>query len=507
MQTISLWAVLKTLGRACDLAAARPYGFSQRVARAALWMAEELGLPDEVCGDLLIAALCHSAGVAGVCGDLSRVLRKDERETLRLYPAEHVFALLDAAEPSVLGRKEDELQGFGAGAFVDPDSPNTEDGLGDRFALDPEDEGERTGIFLRHYTILERFPALTGAWLARAGLGRAGEVAAGMFDPWARAGRAAPYRLAAAVLGAAYHLVAMRWLAMSEQAPEQEMAQRAFALLGQGGWVEVLEGSRLSRGVVEAAASLWEEQSFWEEMEGARTSAWFRPAPDAPAPGADLAPPQELGADVPDVQEAVERLLGPVYGERLSLDAPTLVGWFSLLGAMVDRKMLFDDGHSARVSNLSGELALLLGLDDAQVQEVRLAAWLYGVGRLGLPSALVESPSLLDHLQRAILHTSPGLVRGLLEPLSSLGGLVEAASCHAERLDGSGVPEGRASARIPMGGRVLAVVDTFEALVSERPYRPAHARARALHILQAQSGRLFDGVVTDALEGLARGEL
>jgi HD-GYP domain-containing protein (c-di-GMP phosphodiesterase class II) len=113
----------------------------------------------------------------------------------------------------------------------------------------------------------------------------------------------------------------------------------------------------------------------------------------------------------------------------------------------------------------------------------------------------------LDHLQRAILHTSPGLVRGLLEPLSSLGGVVEAASCHAERLDGSGGPEGRASARIPMGGRVLAVVDTFEALISERPYRPAHARARALHILQAQSGRLFDGVVTDALEGLARGEL
>jgi HD-GYP domain-containing protein (c-di-GMP phosphodiesterase class II) len=50
-------------------------------------------------------------------------------------------------------------------------------------------------------------------------------------------------------------------------------------------------------------------------------------------------------------------------------------------------------------------------------------------------------------------------------------------------------------------------VDTFEALIAERPYRPAYARARALHILQAQSGRLFDGVVTDTLEGIARGQL
>jgi putative two-component system response regulator len=99
------------------------------------------------------------------------------------------------------------------------------------------------------------------------------------------------------------------------------------------------------------------------------------------------------------------------------------------------------------------------------------------------------------------------ITRTTLAPLRSIKGVLADAASYAERLDGSGYPAGLRGDEIPMAGRLLAVVDSFEAMQRQRPYRPGYSRARALHILQAQSGKLLDGVITDLVEGIARGEL
>lgn len=456
-------AALHAISRACDLAMARPFGHAQRVARAALHLGRALSLPDPLLADLLIAALCHAAGAVAVAGDLGRVLQRDERPTLRHHPAELAFALLDhAPDPS-------------------------------------DDSQDRTGIFLRHYTILERFPAWTRAWLHRIGLPRAGEIALGIFDGLHRAGQEPGVRAASAALGAAYHLVALRWLGAGPAPPDP----RAATLRGGAAWIDALAGARFPTQVAQEARALWEDDDAWRDLDD---------APAAPTPDGDdpilsgyLSTPDEPAW--PQLQAEIDALLAPHLGAALSLADPRLEGWLSLLGVMVDRKTCFEEGHSARVANLSGELALLLGADDEGLRCARLAASLYGVGRLALPSAALESAAPLDDAGQALLRQTPAALRGVLAPLAPLAHLVEVALAQGERLDGSGRPLGLRGAQIPLGARILAVVDTFEALIAERPYRPAYARARALHILQAQSGRLFDGVVTDTLEGIARGQL
>lgn len=481
-ESIALSAVLRSLGRACDVAMARPYGYSLRVARAALRLAQDLGLPEELQADLLIASVCHAAGAVATSGDLSRVLQRDERHTLRHHPADFVFASLEQA-------------------------PQAE-----------EDPQERTGIFLRHYVILERFPAWTRGWLSRMGLHRAGEIAAGMFDVFTRAGQEPGVRAASAALGAAYHLVAMRWLAMSDEPSERDLADRALALLEDRAWVQALAGARFPSAVAQLAGDLWEDSSFWEEMDGARTGMWRQAPPPQATPPQDgdlkdriaetyAFTSNDFGAEVPDIDAAMARLLTPRHGQALSLEQPQVEGWLWLLGAMADRKTCFDESHTARVVNLSSELALLLEVEDGAVRQLRLAAMLYAVGRLALPSAMIETRETLTESQQALVRECPRVLRGILAPMASLRALVEVAASHGERLDGSGGPEGLRGAQISLEARILAVVDTFEALIAERPYRHAHARARALHILQAQSGQLFDGVVTDTLEGVARGEL
>ncbi len=503
MDTLRVSEVLIALSRACDLASSRPYGFAQRVARVADRMADQAGLPDDLRGDLLAAALLHSAGFAAVAGDVARIVIGDERLQLRLYPLDAIFDRL-AAGPSL-------------GA----------------------DESSRTGVFLRHHIPIAGFPRATGLWLERAGLERAGRIVSPMLELAERRERPSPEAMASGLLSLAYHLVAVRWLAASGDAADKEMAERARDLVGDSRWLAALSGVVFEPPLLPMAEELWADTLFWQEMDAARTGAWLRivrnpepaqgdPDPESPSPegprglaseeavqgvdadslmGSYTFSANELTDDVPDIDAAICALLGPRHGDRLPLDSPLFDAWLQIIGQMLDAKAVFAQGHSLRVANLVQEVALLLELNDAQVAKMRLAAWLYGVGRLALPSALVEQGRGLRAEQRSMIVETPRLTRSTLQPLRALEHTLRDASTYAERLDGSGYPRGLQSPDIPLLGRLICVVDTFEALQSDRPYRPAFSRARALHILQAQSAGLFDGVITDLVEGITRGEL
>jgi putative two-component system response regulator len=188
--------------------------------------------------------------------------------------------------------------------------------------------------------------------------------------------------------------------------------------------------------------------------------------------------------------------------------SPVLTRMMAMVGRMVDAKTTFDERHTYRVANLSREIAILMRCDEDQVEAVGLTAHVSGAGKLALPSSLLLSPGPLSADQRATLVEVPHITAGILAPIIDAGGdWLKAAASVSERLDGSGYPLGARGSEVSQAARILAAVDTYEALIADRPYRQAHARARALHILQAQSGLLFDGVVTDTLEGLTRGEL
>lgn len=484
MESLPLSETLRAISRACDVASARPYGYAQRVGRAALRLAQDSALPEALHGDLLIAALWHSAGVAGVGGDVARLALADERPLLRLYPADAVLNQLSIGAP-----------------------------------LDADDQ-TRTGVYVRHHLPLACFPLLSARWLHEAGLAGAATLVAPMLELEERARLARGPALASGMLCLAYHMVAVRWMAASTTGVDEAQIEGAQALLDDTRWLETLSGVLFEPELVELAQALWADEGFWLEMDATRTNALGRPMPsaargDVPLNGEDVAAllgsstfsANELREEVPDIDAAIDTLLAPRFGARLPLDAPALNDWFRMVGAMTDAKTTFAPGHAGRVVNMTRELASLLEVDDVEVQRLTLGAWLYGVGKLALSSVMLEQSGGLSDAQRAQLADLPLVMRQTLLPMRALRPVLAEAGAYAERQDGSGAPEGLRGDDIPLLGRLLAVVDTYEALIADRPYRLAYSRARALHILQALSGRLFDGVITDLLEGITRGEL
>ncbi len=208
--------------------------------------------------------------------------------------------------------------------------------------------------------------------------------------------------------------------------------------------------------------------------------------------------------DCPGVDSLIEAHLAHL-GDFVQPLSGAARPWLKLLGLMADTKGAFGSSHTARVANLCREIVSAMELEPVVQDTLELAAHLYGVGRLAVPSSILESATSLTHERRRQLKLAPRVTKTILAPLAALGPAIEAATTYAERNDGSGYPEGLEHRAIPVEARILAVADTYEALISDRPYRGAHTRSRALAIIQAQSGALFDGMVTDALENVVRG--
>ena len=175
-----------------------------------------------------------------------------------------------------------------------------------------------------------------------------------------------------------------------------------------------------------------------------------------------------------------------------------------LLAQIVDAQSPYMAGHTLEVTRLARRIGEHIGLEPEALEDLYFAGLIHGSGRLGISSAILEKSGGLSDDEFDTLYTYPDLTRHALAPLISLRPLIDAASTHREKLDGSGYPEGRVGADIPLVGRIFSVADTFIALVSDRPYRSGYSRSRALQIIQSESARLFDGLVTDALEAVCR---
>ncbi len=210
----------------------------------------------------------------------------------------------------------------------------------------------------------------------------------------------------------------------------------------------------------------------------------------------------EMWGDEDGAERELDGLWGGTYGEWVG--AQELEAHLRLLAQVVDAQSPFTAGHTLDVTRLARRMGEHLGLGSEDLDGLSLAGLIHGVGRLGLPASIIEKSGGLSDEEFATLHLYPNLTREALAPLEPLRGLVDAASTHREKLDGSGYPEGRTEGEIPLIGRVLAVADTYNALISDRPYRSGYGRSRALAILRAEGTRLFDGLAIDALEAVCR---
>ena len=171
----------------------------------------------------------------------------------------------------------------------------------------------------------------------------------------------------------------------------------------------------------------------------------------------------------------------------------TIEGW-SLAMDLRDKET---EGHTRRVTQLTLKLAESFGIHDEELVQIRRGALLHDMGKLGIPDAVLHKPDKLTDAEWEVMRKHPQFAYDMLYPIEYLRPALDIPFCHHEKWDGSGYPRGLKGDEIPMSARLFAVVDVWDALTSDRPYRRAWSEEETLKYLREQSGRHFDPQVVD----------
>jgi HD-GYP domain-containing protein (c-di-GMP phosphodiesterase class II) len=156
------------------------------------------------------------------------------------------------------------------------------------------------------------------------------------------------------------------------------------------------------------------------------------------------------------------------------------------------------EGHIHRVTEMTVQLAKAMGVNEVDRMHIRRGAYLHDVGKMGIPDVILQKPDALNDEEMSFIRMHPQYAYNLLFPVPYLFPALDIPFRHHEKWDGSGYPGGLKGEEIPQSARIFAIVDVFDSLTSNRPYRPAWAKDKALGYIQAQSGKHFDPIVVEA---------
>ncbi|HEV8353104.1 MAG TPA: HD domain-containing phosphohydrolase [bacterium] len=171
----------------------------------------------------------------------------------------------------------------------------------------------------------------------------------------------------------------------------------------------------------------------------------------------------------------------------------TLEGW----SRAMDMRDKETEGHTQRVTELTVRLARAMGLTDDALVHVRRGALLHDIGKMGIPDSILLKPAPLTEDEWEIMRRHPVYAHELLAPIPYLRPALAIPHAHHEKWDGGGYPRGLKGEEIPLEARVFAVVDVWDALTSDRPYRAAWSREKARNYIREQVGRHFDPRVAE----------
>jgi len=177
-----------------------------------------------------------------------------------------------------------------------------------------------------------------------------------------------------------------------------------------------------------------------------------------------------------------------------------LLNWGTLtaLARAVDAKSPWTAGHSERVTENALKIGKALGLSDSELEDLHRGGLLHDIGKIGIPASILDKPGKLTDEERRMIQEHPRKGARILEPIAAYAHVVPMVLQHHEWLNGEGYPDGLAGEDISLGARILAVVDVFDALISDRPYRKGMELGRTLEIIKQESGTQFDPNVVRA---------
>lgn len=188
---------------------------------------------------------------------------------------------------------------------------------------------------------------------------------------------------------------------------------------------------------------------------------------------------------VEDVQEAYQELKGAYE--------TTLEGWSRAL-EIRDRET---QGHSRRVTELTTRIARKMGFTEEELVNVYRGALLHDIGKLGIPDDILHKPGPLDEYEWSIMRLHPQIAADLISPIEYLKPALNIPRYHHEKWDGTGYPYGLSGESIPLEARIYAIIDVFDALTHDRPYRAKMSEEEALEYIKQQAGKHFDPYVLE----------
>jgi putative nucleotidyltransferase with HDIG domain len=176
----------------------------------------------------------------------------------------------------------------------------------------------------------------------------------------------------------------------------------------------------------------------------------------------------------------------------LAYDA-TIEGWSHAL----DLRDKETEGHSLRVTDLTLKLAGAFGLNNDELIQMRWGALLHDIGKMGVPDGILLKPGPLTDEEWVVMRKHPSFAYEMLSPIHYLRQALDIPYSHHEKWDGSGYPQGLKGKQIPLSARIFAVVDVWDALRSDRPYRSAWSDEKAYNHIRSLSGTHFDPQVVE----------
>jgi PAS domain S-box-containing protein/putative nucleotidyltransferase with HDIG domain len=171
----------------------------------------------------------------------------------------------------------------------------------------------------------------------------------------------------------------------------------------------------------------------------------------------------------------------------LAYDA-TIEGW----SRAMDLRDKETEGHTLRVTEMTMELAGLFGIKDEEMVGIRRGALLHDIGKMGVPDAILLKPSALTDEEWVSMRKHPAFAFEMLSPIHYLKSAIDIPYCHHEKWDGTGYPRGLKGEQIPLPARIFALVDVWDAVTSDRPYRKAWSKEKAIEHIRSQAGSHFD---------------
>jgi len=180
----------------------------------------------------------------------------------------------------------------------------------------------------------------------------------------------------------------------------------------------------------------------------------------------------------------------------------TIAGWSQAL----DLRDKETEGHTQRVTEMTVRLARAAGMSEDEIVHARRGALLHDIGKMGIPDAILLKPGPLTDEEWAIMRQHPKYAYELLSPVAFLRPALEIPYCHHEKWNGAGYPRGLKGEQIPLAARLFAVVDVWDALRSDRPYRASWPEEKVLEYLRAEAGAHFDPRAVEIFMEVRSGE-